>query len=665
MEASSGTRRHALVIGIDRYPKIRHAAQLAGCRNDAQLMASILEERFGFEVQTLLDDAATREAILTALQRLRRDAGPKDSIAIHFSGHGSRIVDPSGRAMETLLPCDTGRDDEANLDITDQEVFSWIQGLETPNVTLIFDSCHAGGIVRDVDDVSRGVVQDRRSGLLETKTAFAEHHVAVPTRDLGAGASSWLPASDRYTLLAACKAEQRAREIKTPSGRTHGVMTWFLAEALRALGGQSSYRDLFEAVEARVYSRHREQEPQLEGAWDRALFGVEDLPPLRFFSIRGRTHDRVEVAGGTLHGLVSGSRLAVYPSGTHRLEDQRPSASLMVDRVELATAWGELTDEQVQVGRGDRAIEISRPASADRLRVAVVGDDPRVEAMASAVAASPLLEVVSQPHADLVAYALEPRAEDEKSAPLPELGGLGLPLWALTDTSSRLVAPLRPVRRPESIDQLIGHMESRARRRALEELEAPAGDPLAALQEVELLIQPKSGPAHRPEPDGDGRRVLVAGDEIRLRWRHWHDRPLHVVVLDLGLTDSIRQVYPPRGAERPQPPRLWLELGNDDGEQMVLFVPDELPFAPTEPFERGLETLILLISEQSIDADALLTAGPARSEVFGEMNGNSLQRLLWLALVSRPKRDLPGHRTMMGRNWTVARERFWLQRRST
>jgi hypothetical protein len=138
---------HALIIGIDRYPHLDPQYQLAGCVNDARLIRQVLEQRFGFAasaITSLHDEAASRAAILAAMQALLDRVGPADSVFFHFSGHGSRrrtddLEQASGRAS-TIMPSDSGRDPLPNLDILDHEIGDWLQQLSTRTgaISLLF-----------------------------------------------------------------------------------------------------------------------------------------------------------------------------------------------------------------------------------------------------------------------------------------------------------------------------------------------------------------------------------------------------------------------------------------------------------------------------------------------------------------------------------------------
>lgn len=75
--------RKAVVIGIDSYP----TASLDFCVADADAIGTILEmPEYGYQVITLLDEQATRRAVLTTLNTLF--SGDDHEVLLYFAGHG-------------------------------------------------------------------------------------------------------------------------------------------------------------------------------------------------------------------------------------------------------------------------------------------------------------------------------------------------------------------------------------------------------------------------------------------------------------------------------------------------------------------------------------------------------------------------------------------------
>jgi len=81
-------RRRALCVGIDRYAQ----RPLAGCVADARRWAEALGE-LAFAVTTLHDEAATRAAMLGALEAMIGDARAGDLLVFQYSGHGTQVED--------------------------------------------------------------------------------------------------------------------------------------------------------------------------------------------------------------------------------------------------------------------------------------------------------------------------------------------------------------------------------------------------------------------------------------------------------------------------------------------------------------------------------------------------------------------------------------------
>jgi hypothetical protein len=157
--AKDAPRKLALLVGINDYPQQgREITPLNGCQTDVQLQTELLVHRFGFDpknIVTLIDAKATRQNILQQFEtHLIAQAQPSDVVVFHFSGHGSRLVDPDPIANRPLnsafLPFDAGdyNPDGSVNDIMGRTLFLLMSALRTENVTVVLDSCHSGGGTR-------------------------------------------------------------------------------------------------------------------------------------------------------------------------------------------------------------------------------------------------------------------------------------------------------------------------------------------------------------------------------------------------------------------------------------------------------------------------------------------------------------------------------------
>lgn len=91
--------KKALCIGINNYPGT--GMDLQGCVNDATDWAAELTAR-GFKVASLLDDQATKAAMVKAMGDLIGKASKDDTLVITFSGHGTYQPDTDGDEVDGL-----------------------------------------------------------------------------------------------------------------------------------------------------------------------------------------------------------------------------------------------------------------------------------------------------------------------------------------------------------------------------------------------------------------------------------------------------------------------------------------------------------------------------------------------------------------------------------
>lgn len=216
--STGGGRRRAMCIGIDRYP----TAPLGGCANDARAW----RETFlglGFEVPTLLlDEQATRSAIVGQLSDLIRGSRAGDVLAFQFAGHGTQLPDLDGDETdgdsagqdEALCPVDF---DQGHFVIDDDlgAIFNTIP--DGVSVTVFTDCCHSGTITRfaigtPTAATSAGSVKKRFvTATPEMKAAHAAFRATL-------GGSRAAPVRGgaydqaREVLFCACRASEEALE---------------------------------------------------------------------------------------------------------------------------------------------------------------------------------------------------------------------------------------------------------------------------------------------------------------------------------------------------------------------------------------------------------------------------------------------------------------------
>jgi uncharacterized caspase-like protein len=130
----------ALLIGNNAY---QHMEKLKTAVNDAEKVAALLGELYGFETKVLLN--AGREKIITAINEHRRSLTDQDHLLIYYAGHG--IFDREVNKAY-WLPVDARETDNANW-VSADDVTTNIRGIRARHVLIISDSCYSGAIVRE------------------------------------------------------------------------------------------------------------------------------------------------------------------------------------------------------------------------------------------------------------------------------------------------------------------------------------------------------------------------------------------------------------------------------------------------------------------------------------------------------------------------------------
>ena len=204
--AKTDGMRRALCIGIDAY---KPPNTLQGCVNDTGTWEKTLGA-LGFKVDKLLDERATRQAIIDALTALVRSSKSGDVLVLQYSGHGTQVTDLDGDESdgkdEALVPYDF--DSGAFLIDDDlRAVFSQLP--EGVNLTCFIDCCHSGTITRML---GRNADESTNDG--ETRSRYLKP---------GEHWNEWMRAHERFR-----QRERAIRDLGTAGSRTFdaNMMRW-------------------------------------------------------------------------------------------------------------------------------------------------------------------------------------------------------------------------------------------------------------------------------------------------------------------------------------------------------------------------------------------------------------------------------------------------------
>ena len=228
--APDGGDVRALIIGIDAY---RHVRPLKGAVADAQDMDTSLRRMGARDVTTLLDAQADRASILTAIDRLVARTQQSDLVVLSIAGHGAQEPEkvkgsePDGMENVFLLPGFEPTATGSQQRILGREFNHFIKQFELRGAKVLFvaDTCHGGGMARDVDPRAEEMSfrQVRTYSLpvdtLKPVTPTAEAYLTE--LDL-----------DRTAFLAAVDRKTKAPEIRIPGvSGLRGALSYAIARS--------------------------------------------------------------------------------------------------------------------------------------------------------------------------------------------------------------------------------------------------------------------------------------------------------------------------------------------------------------------------------------------------------------------------------------------------
>jgi hypothetical protein len=622
----TGSRR-ALLIGVQSY---LHISNLGGCVNDARLMESVLRNRFDFTHCTRLENnEATRAGILSAFDTFAQETQPGDVVVFYFAGHGSQRADregdePSG-LDSTLMPVDTkGRfgTPEENLDITDDEIFLWLERLtaKTSAITVIVDACHSGTITRDAEfDVPgfavRGLPPDVRKSTVPSpipQELWARFGGGAGTRSADVGrsretASGWLPLHEQYVLISGCRDEELSGEflwtLEDGSKARHGALTYFLARALERATEGTTYRSVFEDVAAKVTQlRQGKQHPQMEGKGDRVLFGLDEIPPMRYVRLLGvnAAGTAVTLAAGAALGVTLGTEVALYPVDTVSTDARTPLARATITEVRPFDSTAVLIDASISGAVSADARAVLTPVVATDVR-RPVRIDPAAEALVPPAEWAELQKLLGKVAVVRLVDQPEPGAITVTAWPAERTGIGAEPSWMLTGMDGQPVAPPKPLDRTVDVVSNVEVLSRQALAMALDN-----ADPKSALARqrptMQLLRQLPDGSWQPADPAVGGLPEYQVGEYVGVRIHNPRAQKLYFCLLMFGLSGKVMPLYPPDGATEFLAQGHTIDLFTEPGREAPVGFPEVYPYiaAGTLPVrDAGQGTLKLFVTSSA------------------------------------------------------------------
>ena len=136
---TNNEKYYALVIGNNNY---EHLEKLDAAENDAEVIADVLTNKYGFEVDLLLnaDYEKTVDTLFQITNKLKRN----DNLLIYYAGHGE-LDKAENRGY--WLPVDASYEQRSKW-ISNQRIVDRIKATKAKHVLLIADSCFSGTLMR-------------------------------------------------------------------------------------------------------------------------------------------------------------------------------------------------------------------------------------------------------------------------------------------------------------------------------------------------------------------------------------------------------------------------------------------------------------------------------------------------------------------------------------
>jgi hypothetical protein len=339
LQLSFGQTRHALIFAIGNYPDGSGWPKISS-KNDVALIQNALQSQNFQDIKIVQDQAATVNGISGALEDLITKSKPGDIDVIHFSSHGEQIEDmmrhKADGLEESIVTIDAKLPDHSK-PFTQayfesllpgyyrEDMFgSYIEKLRAKlgkrgDVIVFLDLCHAGTGTRGSARVRGGKGALVSPGFNRKINSSADLAHSFSNSDNANADESNLAS---YVVFGAARANELDYEtVDATTQIGYGSLSYAVSKVLLNLSKEQkqalTYRSLFARIQSVMDENSAPQHPVLAGTGaDRLLFGGKVITQKPFIEIDRVKGSHVTIKGGSLMGLDSGAKVAIYPAGT-------------------------------------------------------------------------------------------------------------------------------------------------------------------------------------------------------------------------------------------------------------------------------------------------------------------------------------------------------------
>ncbi|GMV77727.1 MAG: hypothetical protein AMXMBFR79_08620 [Chitinophagaceae bacterium] len=341
-ESLFAQKKIALIVAVGKYPpEQRNWKNLSSERDLMYIKEALIKN--GFEeknIATLVNEKATKNGMITALNKLADKAMAGDIVYFHFSGHGQQIQDDPNDGYldeadgydEALIPYDAkGVWDEVDYhgekhfrdDLLSEKLTNIRKKVGTKgSVVVVLDACHSGTATRSAGIV-RGVPEPLQNNNYKPAT-----NLDLNNSTADKGFFDKLKGSmGSLVVFSGSSPNQPNRETTDKEGKGVGSLSYYFAQAITNLPANSNYKLLFEKVKAAVQADEPTQIPMFEGDASLKIFSNQYIPlkeviavEMRFNNAKNNFNDTTFIIQrGAYNNVSTGTALNVYLLGTNEL----------------------------------------------------------------------------------------------------------------------------------------------------------------------------------------------------------------------------------------------------------------------------------------------------------------------------------------------------------
>ena len=152
---ANGLNYHAIVIGIDAYGEKESSGwnNLKTAVRDAEDVGNVLEQKYGFKVHRLINDAASLQQVVTTLDRELVKLGPSDAALVYFAGHGYFDEEyGEGYWVPQGTPYELDGRPARERWISNSLISEILEASKARHILVVADSCYSGSLFKRAEE---------------------------------------------------------------------------------------------------------------------------------------------------------------------------------------------------------------------------------------------------------------------------------------------------------------------------------------------------------------------------------------------------------------------------------------------------------------------------------------------------------------------------------